>query len=367
VVAHVTATVFGLALGANTIALPLVTIDAGYSAAEIGYLAALSAGVQILVRLTLTAIMRRYPDRVLVTGAGAVLALSFGAVALSTELGPLVLAYGLQGASRACFWTGAQVHVVHGDGPVQKNLARITLCADAGMFVGPVTAGLIYERSPDLSLQLGLAIAVLAVLLSLGMRRFAPFRWPEMPSGTTSLWRRRPVLSAAIATAVAGSWRSLLSSYVPVALAQGGQAAGAIGVFVSVASAANTASVAVLARVSLKRKSLAMVTGCLAAAVGLGLAGLAAGSSPAVAVCLAVSGLGAGVLQILGSSLAAESVHPQERGAAIALTGTVRAGTMMVSPLVVAGLVQVVSVAAALAVAGALISASSVALRKPRR
>ncbi|HCA87614.1 MAG TPA: MFS transporter, partial [Streptomyces sp.] len=82
------------------------------------------------------------------------------------------------------------------------------------------------------------------------------------------------------------------------------------------------------------------------------------------AVVLAVSGLAAGALQVLGPAIAAESVHPEERGEAIAASGTFRAAALFTAPLAVAGLVVVLPLAPAVALVGAAMTVPAIALRR---
>jgi MFS family permease len=361
------AAVFGVGLGGGTVVFPLLAVDAGYSASEIGYLAGISAALQLLTRLGLGAAMSRFPDRVLVTAAATLLAVSFAAVVVSTSFIAFALAMALQGASRAAFWTGIQTHVVRGDGDVSKSLARIVLVGDAGLMAGPLLAGFLIQGSPRLALALGGAVGALAALVSLVMRRFPPFRAENAPQGGAAVWRRPPVLAGSIGTGVAGSWRSMLSSYIPVALVEGGQSASTIGVAVGLASAAGTVSALTLSRVRLTRPLLALAVGCLAAGAGVAAVGFVATWIPAVIACLVISGYGAGVLQITGTAVAAEAVHPEERGHAIATTGTARAGAMLVTPLGVAVLLHSATVAVSLAAVGGLLAAPSVVVRRLRR
>lgn len=360
------AAVYGVGLGGNTIVLPLLAVGEGYSAAQIGYLAAISAATQLLTRLGLGAAMSRFPDRLLVTVAAGLLALSFVSISASTTFAAFAVAFGVQGASRATFWTGVQTHVVRGDGEVSKSLARIVLVGDAGLMLGPLLAGFLLESSARLALLLGAAVAVVAILISLAMKRFPPFRRDDAPQGK-ALWRRRPVVMGCIGTGVAGSWRSLLASYIPVVLVDAGHTAGTIGVVVGLGSAASTLSAATLARIRLARPFLALAGACLAVGAGIGTVGLSASWIPAVIVGMVVSGYGSGVLQIIGSSVAAEAVHREERGDAITLTGTARAGAMLAAPLGVAALLHSVSVAVGLAVMGGFLAAPAVLLQRLRR
>jgi MFS family permease len=108
--------------------------------------------------------------------------------------------------------------------------------------------------------------------------------------------------------------------------------------------------------VRLRNTSRAVVIASLGVAASMGFVGVVAPWTAAVVTCLVLSGFGAGVLQILASTVATEAVHREERGQALALTGTVRAVVMFGSPLVVALFLQAVSLAAALGIAGFLMS-----------
>jgi MFS family permease len=347
----VTTVVYATGLGASSIALPLLAVDAGYSLAQVGVLTAVSAVAQIVVRLGLGAALRRYPDRLLITLASLLLSMSFFAVTPSTHIALFVLAQAAQGVSRACFWTGMQAHVVRDDRFVTKNLARNFTMANLGLLLGPVAAGFVLEVSTDLALLSGAALGGAASVLSLSMRRLPPFA-PSASSARSPLRRRPPVVTGCVAAGVAGAWQGLLGSYMPAVLGEAGHTAGVVGVLVALASAANTTSTAALTRVRVGDSPLALVVSCIAVGVGVGLLGVAAPWSVTAAACLLVSGLGSGILQTLGSSVASESVHPEERGQAIALTGTVRSAAMFGSPLAVAGFLQIAGVPAALGVVG---------------
>jgi hypothetical protein len=63
----------------------------------------------------------------------------------------------------------------------------------------------------------------------------------------------------------------------------------------------------------------------------------------------------------------AESVHPEERGEAIAASGTFRAMSMFGTPLAVAGLISVVPLAPAVAAVGVALGLPAVVLRHHAR
>ncbi|MDP9417203.1 MAG: MFS transporter, partial [Actinomycetota bacterium] len=178
------------------------------------------------------------------------------------------------------------------------------------------------------------------------------------------IWRRPGVDAGCWAGVTAGAWRGLLSSYVPVALESARQSASTIGALVAVANAASLVGAAASGRVRGRWSRRVLLTGIVAAGLATALTGAVAGHVALSATVLALSGVAAGALQVLGPAIAAESVHEEERGDAIAVSGTFRAAALFVAPLAVAGLVVVVPLAPAVAVVGAAMTIPAVALRR---
>jgi MFS family permease len=104
--------------------------------------------------------------------------------------------------------------------------------------------------------------------------------------------------------------------------------------------------------------------GIVVAGVATALTAGVAWNAALSAVVLLVSGIAAGAIQVLGQATAAESVHPEERGDAIAVTGTFRAAALFGAPLAVAGLVVVLPLAPAVALVGAAITVPALGLRR---
>jgi MFS family permease len=90
----------------------------------------------------------------------------------------------------------------------------------------------------------------------------------------------------------------------------------------------------------------------LTVGAGTTFVGLAAPWAWGAGIALAVSGCGAGILQVVGTTAASDTVHPEERVEAIAATGAFRAVALFVSPLAAAGMVAVVPLAGVFAVFG---------------
>ncbi len=348
------ATVYSVSLGAAVVALPLLALDAGYTGVQVGVLVALSAVTQMLGRVGMGSWMNRFADWSFVITASAMLALSSGLAALSTDIVPFVIAHLLQGFSRAFFWTGTQTHAVRGDRPAVRGMAIVNLSSASGLLVGPLVAGAIGQISLPLALAVSATLAAVGLVPAALLDRLPPFS-PPSGSSQKRIWRRPGVDAGCWAGVSAGAWRGLLGSYVPVALDAARTSAGLIGFLVSIANAAQLAGSAGVARLGTRGLARSLVAGAVAAGVGVGLVGFVAGSPVVAGLALALSGLGAGALQTAGPAVAAEAVHPEERGAVMAASGTFRAAALLAAPLAAAGLVAVAPVSVALAVGGALI------------
>ncbi|MGH3344321.1 MAG: MFS transporter [Carbonactinosporaceae bacterium] len=357
--------VFSLSLAVASVALPLLALRAGYSAAGVGLLTAASALAQLAVRAGLGIAMRRLPDWTLVTSAALLLAMSNGLVVVSTAVAPFVIAELLQGVARACFWTGAQTHVVRGPGRAVGALATVNLVSTIGMLSGPVLAGLLTERAPQLALAVAAGVALVGVVPTLFLDRLPPFRPPaERPPGR--IWRRAGVDSGCWAGVTVGAWRGLLQSYVPVALHAAHQAPSTIGILVTVANGTALVGSGLVARVRTESSATLFAVATVAAGLGTAAIGLTAGNAVAAGLALALSGVAAGSLQTIGPAVAAEAVHPEERGEAIAAAGAFRAAALFGAPLGMAGALGVTTLSPALLGAGLLIALPAAAARRMR-
>ena len=356
---------YSFALGVASVAVPLQAVASGYGAVEIGVLTAVSAVSQMVSRMFLGRAMRRWPDWWIIAASCVLLAASCLVLVATTAVVPFCIAQLLQGVSRACFWTGSQTHVVRGEGSSVRALASVNLVGNVGLLAGPAVAGLMIGTDARAALVTSAAAACLALGPILRLDRLAPFRKvvSEQPG---RLWQRTGVWEGCRAGVCAGAWRALLGSYVPLVLVQADQSAAAVGVLIAVANAASILGAWWVRHLEEDRaiaRTLLLgtpVTGLAVAAVGplapyAVLGGLA----------LVVSGVAAGALQTLGPALAADSVHEQERGEAVAATGTFRAASLFVTPLATAALVTVLPVAGAIVATGLVVAVPVV--RGPRR
>jgi MFS family permease len=355
VASAISCTVFSVSLGLASVALPLLALEAGYTGVQVGVLVAVSALSQMLSRIGMGAWMNRFPDWTFILAAVVLLAVSNATAALTTAIVPFVAAHLLQGIARAFFWTGSQTHSVRSDRPAVTGLAVVNLASAAGLLAGPLVAGYVGAYSFTAALAVGAALAAVACVPTLLLDRLPPFS-PPADRAPGRIWRRRGVDAGCWAAVSAGAWRGLLGSYVPVALEFGGQSTPVIGGLVSLANGAQLAGSAAAGRLRGRGLVLSLVVGALAAGLATAAVGLLAGQAVLAGVVLAVSGLGAGVLQTSGPAIAAEAVHREERGLVIAASGTFRAAALLTAPLAAAGVVTVAPVSVALAVGGLLIA-----------
>jgi MFS family permease len=346
------AALFSFALGITTVGVPLLALEAGYSLAEIGALASMSALFQIATRSALGLVLRRMPDRVLVLTAGLQLSAAAGLLAASSSLVPFIASMVLQGTARACFWTGSQTHVVRRPGATGSAIATVNFSGGIGLLAGPTVAGVLSARSPHLALGAGAAVAALTCLPALLLDRLPPFT-PPLDATPGRIWRRPGVTRACWANATAGAWFGLLSSYVPIALSEH-LSETAIGALVAVSNAAGLVGSGAAGRV--RQRAMGRWLAALTLCTGLATSLVASVASQPVLVgaALAIAGLGAGALQTLGPAIVADAVHPEERGDAIAVTGTFRAAALFASPLGIAGLITVAPLSVAMGVLGVL-------------
>nr|WP_275585907.1 MFS transporter [Geodermatophilus sabuli] len=196
--------------------------------------------------------------------------------------------------------------------------------------------------------------------------RLPPFAPPaDRVSGR--LWRRPGVDVGCCAGLTAGGWQALLVSYVPVGLVASGQSASAVGALVAVANGAMLVGSGFAGRVSSRWAPAVVLAGILLGGLAVALSAAVAWSTPLSVVVLAAGGSAAGVLQVLGSAVVAESVHPEERGEAVATSGTFRAIAMLAAPLAVAGLISAIPLTPALVVVGTALGLPAVVLRRHAR
>ncbi len=219
-----------------------------------------------------------------------------------------------------------------------------------------MVAGFLIGDDARLALGVAAAGALAALVPASRLHRLPPFqRLLDRQPG--HIWQRAGVWEGCHAGITAGAWRALLGSYVPLALVHAGQAAVTVGALVAIANAAAILGawlVRHLADGPRVRRTLLVCTPVTG--IALAATGPLASSAVLAAVVLSASGVAAGALQTLGPAIAADAVHLEERGDAIAATGAFRAASLFVTPLATAGMVAVVPIGTALVVTGILMA-----------
>jgi MFS family permease len=347
-----TAYLFSHGLGVSTVALPLLAVAAGHGDAAVGVLVACSAGAQISMRVVLAGLLHRFTERAMLLTAAVLLIGSTAVVLIWDSVAVFVLALVLQGLARGLFWIGLQAQVVRTADDSLRPLARVDFVAGIGLVTGPAAIAVVGGSLP-VALGLGVLLTALSLWPMLGLRALPLFE-RRYGDARINVWRRPGLTPALLAGICTGTWRGLLSSYIPVILIVADYSPATVGLLVGVATSASILGSLTAGLAGNRLARAALVTAAALTAAGLVGVGLMAQALPVVFVALVLSGLGAGTLQTLASALAARAVEPRLRGSVVAQVGTYRAGALFGAPLAVAGLLLVVPLAPAMAIAGAL-------------
>lgn len=356
---------FSIAQAMGAVIVPLLAAQAGHPIELIGIIVAVSAVSQTVARLGMGALLSKLPTKHFIVAATLLLCGSCLLLGLSTALWAFILAQLLQGGARAYFWTGSQTHVVRASDSAVTALSRLNIVQGVGQLIGPALAGFIGALSLQVSLLAAASIAAIALGPALALDRFDPFpRRNRSDAGRPrQIWRQPGVSMAASMTAVAGAWRGILNSYLPVILTTAGYGVPVAGALVTVANLASLGGSAFSRRIQAVGPAVANVVGTSAAGAGLAFASFFPNPIWLVSAGLAISGAGAGILQTVGPALAADSSEEGDRGRAIASIGTFRSVSLLASPLGTAGLILLVPTAAiATGIAGIIISMPALAI-----
>lgn len=346
---------FALSLGIAIVAIPLVALDAGYDPAAVGFLAATAAASQLATRLALPWLLGRFADRALIGFAAVLMLTAFGLLLASTALPAFLAAQLAQGASRAIFWTSSQTHAIRSGGSQVKRLVDLNLAGNAGTLTGPAVAGFLATIGLPFALA-GAAVAVsVAVMGAPFMTALAPYD-RRGSAGALSLLRRDGVDVASWANFVAGTWWSMIGSYIPVILVTAGLGPAVIGWLVTLSEGAGAATLLVLRRVSATQVRSIVRVGAFAEMVALAGIALAPPVLVAYGALLVLGGTAAGAVTSLAPALVTMVARDQEHGDALALSGTFRSLALLGMPASVGALLSVTALP--VAVAAVAVSAS---------
>ncbi|MCL5077292.1 MAG: MFS transporter [Actinobacteria bacterium] len=352
--AAIAALAFSLAMGTQSVLLPLLALAAGYSKPDVGILTAISAIAQLFTRILSATAMRRFSDKTLVVLSGIVLAVSSISVALSSFVVVFVIAELIQGIARGLFWSSATTHVLRQEGPTVGLMATINFLSSFGLFAGPTVAGLIAKFSLSTALVVAGVIALTTVIPAVLLSKEPPFE-KGAKKIKREIWGKSEVRLGSWAGMTAGSWRGILNSYVPVVLRSVGDSYFLVGVLVSMANGASILGTGLMGLLKRRSPIKVFALGVAMAAIGTGFVGITAKSIFISLVILVAGGVGAGLLQTLGPVIATAGVETHQKGDAVALAGSFRAGALLGAPLLMAVLLGPIGLSAALLVSGAVL------------
>lgn len=357
---------FSLGLGIATVAVPLLALGAGYDAAAVGLLVAVSATCQFATRLALPWLLGRFPDRTLIVLASLAMTASFALLVVSTAVPVFIVAQLLQGSGRAVFWTSSQTHAVRGGGSPVRRLVDMNTAGYVGTLAGPAIGGTLAALDPALALTAAAVGTAVSALLAVVLAALPPYDRRGTAGAWHLLWRGG-VDVACWASVVGGGWWSMLGSYVPVIGVTVGLGPAGIGWLITASEAAGLVGTVALRRVSatsiqpVVRLAALSTAGALAA---LALSAVASGPwvVAAFALALAVGGVANGASTSLAPALANLAAGAEEQGDALALSGTFRAGALLAAPASVSLLLAVLTVPAAVLVVALVVAAPGLVL-----
>jgi hypothetical protein len=356
---------FALSLGIAIVAIPLLAIDSGYNAAAIGFIVATSAAAQLATRLALPWLLGRFADRALIAFAAVLMLGAFLLLLLSTALPAFLLAQLGQGAARAIFWTSSQTHAIRSGGPPVRRLVDLNLAGNAGTLTGPALAGFLATIGLPVAIA-GAAIAVgIAAVGAPLMAAFPPYD-RRGGVGAFGLLRRDGVDVACWANFVAGTWWSMISSYIPVVLVGAALGPAIIGWLVTLSEGAGAATLLVLRRTAPSRIRRIVTAGAFVEMAVLAGIAVAPPILAAYALLLIVGGTAAGAVTSLAPALVTMVAADQEHGDALALSGTFRSIALLGVPASVGAVLGVASLPVAMVAVAALSAAPGFALGRRR-
>ncbi|WP_104129640.1 MFS transporter [Cryobacterium sp. N21] len=334
---------FSTSLSMAMVLVPLVAAASGYSLAAVGFLVATAAVTQIIARMGMGPLMDRVPTKFFLILALGVILASCLLLGLSDELWVFVLSQLLQGVARAYFFTGSQMHVVRGKRSAVSALSLMNVTNGTGQLIGPVLAGVIGGGSLQTALLIAAGIAAAAMPAAMTLTRYDPFARGKPTAGERErpVWLQPGVVAAGWMGVSAGTWRSITISYLPLVLTDAGHSIPVVGILSSLANLAALLGSSIAHPVRQRGVRASAVLSTLLAIGGITAVSFVASSLWLVGLFLFISGVGGGLLQTLGPTLASEAVGPEDQGRSIAAAGTYRAVAMFVVPMGIGALVLV--------------------------
>ena len=166
--------------------------------------------------------------------------------------------------------------------------------------------------------------------------------------------------------AIAGTWRGIAESFIPVMLERAALPASVIGWMLSAADGAGFLTTATVAKWGTSNSGRLVPLAAAALSTSLLMLPLVSGTLPLAALMI-VAGSGGGVAGVLGTTAANAAVDESEQGAAIAVVGTYRSGARFAAPAFISGALSLVALPAALTAVAVGLLAPVAVLRPWRR
>lgn len=292
----VTAVLFATASGALSVLVPLLMLADGLSLAVVGVVTIVAGLAQLLMRLLTAQLMRFVPDRALVCAACVLVGVGSGLAWTSSAVAAMVIVQLTHGVARALFWTGLQTHSVRTDDTAVRGMATVNLFAGVGLMAGPAIVGwMLHVWDFGTTLLFSVVIGVLGAPTSLFIQRLPPFTTRHGTISTT-VWTTNTRLGSWM-SGVAGGWKGLLDSYVPVLLVAQAYAESTTSLLIATSSGAVLLGTLLATRASGVAASRLHLIGVLLTAGALATVGLFGSFLPTAIVALAIGGTVSGVLQ----------------------------------------------------------------------
>lgn len=326
-----TAILFGTSSGALSILVPLVLIQEGNSAFVVGTVSMLSGVSQLITRFYVPILMRQLADKFVVLLSIALLSIALLLPILTKTTVVIALAQLIHGAVRALFWTSIQTHSVRGPESAVRGIASVTFFAGIGLMAGPALVGFIDTLlGLSASLFLGLLLSVGGIIAAAFLTNLGPFASREGVISRKVL--TRPVLFGSWMSAVAGIWRGLLDTYIPLILVAASFSSSAVSGLIAVSAGAVLVGNLVAPRLGAVHRGASYIAGTTVTSLAFAALLLFGDWAFVAVLVMFICGFISGLFQTYGAAFAADAAEPDLKGDAITLTGIFRSVVILGIP-----------------------------------
>jgi hypothetical protein len=246
------------------------------------------------------------------------------------------------------------------------RLVDFNLAGNAGTITGPLLAGFLASSAVSYAIVGAGVAAALALVISPALATYPPFD-RDKGAGTARLLRRDGVDVAVWATFVAGTWWSMLGSYIPVLVVGAGLGPTDVGLLVSLSEGSGAVMMLLvrwLTPVRIQRIVRLAPLIEMAALVGIAIA---PSVLPVYMLLVIAAGSAGGAVTVLAPALVTQTATAHEHGDAIALTGLSRAVALLGAPAAIGAMLSVFALPVALVSVAAVNVLPALAVGRARR